>query len=1124
MKLTRMAVYRPVVALTVTLAILMFGVMSYFSLGLENNPELKLPIVTVTAVYPGASAETVEEQVTRKIEDAVAGLPRVKTIQSTSGTSVAQITIEFEEGVDVDVAASDVQQKVSGVRREMPTEVEEPTYAKLDFNDTPVLNLAVTTDGDADQTRLYRVANDVVRPRLENVPGVGRVEVFGGTAPEVKIEAQPDKLRAYGITLDEVATAVRSQYVTASGGQVKSGSGDSARGASLRFDARGDVEMIAGIPIVNAAGANVELRNVANVYLGGKEAEQVVRVNGKPAAGVLVYKQSKANITQTADAVMPKIAEIGAELPAGHALELVVDQSRYVRETVDEVEHELVLAAIITGVVLFFFLHSLRSTIIVMLAIPFSLLVALIVMNVVGLSLNGLTLIGLTTAIGVLVDDSIVVLENIFAHLEQGKGPKDAAIDGRSEIGMAAIAITLVDVAVWGPIIFISGVTGAFLRNFAIVMVAATLASLLVSFTLTPLIASRWLAGHGHGGKPGLFGRFARIFEPGYQALERGYRHLLHWSLRHRPVILIGAALVFSSNFVILQHVGSEFIPEGDQDIVMVVGELPAGTALEAADRAAKRWETQLLNDDLFPEIHTAFVRVGGRDARTIQIDLEIGKRSTRTRSNQEVARAAIEAGQATTPGLTARRATGGGPSGQPVQVRVFGDDLGQLTLATQQAEQALAALPTLADVNNSLTAAPEITIRPDQARLRDLGANAQQIGNALRVTYQGFVVGKWPEPSGKERDVRVIVPPEVRNRPEAVGNLPLFRRGDRLVTVNQVATSDVETKPTNINRVDRQRVATLGAEPSGVPLGDAMEDVTRTMDAITFPNGMRWEPAGTGEEQQSSFTMLVMGLAASIVLMYLVLTVLYENWLQPVLILTALPLATVGAFLGLLAFNQTLSIPSFIGLIALFGLVGKNSILLVDRANDLRREGLDRTTALERAGPSRLRPIIMTSAVLILSMLPVALGLGESSSGRAPLAAVLVGGMATSTILSLLYVPVAYTYFDSFGTLMGKLFRWRPFRSRRPAAQLVPATAAANGQAGYVSLSADGDARRARQRELLPLPERGNVATIVKKAAGRSDRPRHRTDLLPIAGGANVAESRVRALRGRRTMTESGS
>ncbi|MCC6179587.1 MAG: efflux RND transporter permease subunit [Chloroflexi bacterium] len=1075
MKLTRLAVYRPVVALTVTLALVLFGIASYFSLGLENNPELKLPIVTITAVYPGASAETVEEQVTRKIEDAVAGLPRIKTMTSTSQTSVSQIVVEFEEGVDVDIAASDVQQKVSGVRRDMPAEVDEPSYAKLDFNDVPIVNLAVTSVGDADPASLYRVANDVIRPRLENVSGVGRVEVVGGTVPEVLVEVQPDRLRAYGLTLDDVTNAVRSQYVTASGGQIKSGSGDTTRGASLRLDARGDVSRLGTIPVGGPGTVGVELRHVANVYLGGKEVEQIVRVNGKAAAGLLVYKQSKANITRTVDAVTPQVEKLNGELPPGYQLQLVIDQSRYVRDTVDEVQHELLLASLITGIVLFFFLHSLRSTIIVLIAIPMSLLVALIVMKLVGLSLNGLTLIGLTTAIGVLVDDSIVVLENIFSHLETGKDPKTAAVDGRSEIGMAAIAITLVDVAVWGPIIFITGITGAFLRNFAIVMVAATLASLLVSFTLTPLIASRWLSQANRTGRASLFGRFAQLFEPIYGLTERVYRVLLHWSLRHRPVVLAGALLVFSSNVLILQHIGSEFIPEGDMDVVTLAGELPAGTALDATDLAARRWERQLLDKERFPEVHLAYVRVGGRDARAITVDLEVGKPATRTRTSKEIARAAIAAGQATTPDLRARRQTDGGPSGQPVQVHVFGDNLEQLNQMAGQAEQALAALPELADVTNSLTAAPEVTIRPDPSRLRDLGANAQHMGTVLRVAYQGAVVGKWPEPGGKERDVRVIVPATLRNRPEAVANLPLFEREGRLVTVSQVATTEVETKPTKIGRVDRQRVATLGAEPSDVPLGTASEEVTRTMNALTFPQGMRWEMAGTSEEQQNSFAMLLFGLGASIVLMYLVLTVLYESWLQPVLILTALPLATVGAFLGLLVFNQTLSIPSFIGLIALFGLVGKNSILLVDRANDLRRHGMDRTTALEHAGPSRLRPILMTSAVLILSMLPVSLQLGGDGSGRAPLGAVLVGGMTTSTFLSLLYVPVAYTYFDSFGQFMGRLFGWRPPRRRGTPVTVRPTPLP---MAGGASLA---DERLAALRGRLRKKRRPTLATTVR-------------------------------------------
>ena len=1035
MKLTRMSVYRPVVALTVTLALTLFGLMSYVSLGLENNPELNLPFVTVTAAYPGASAQTVEEQVTRPLEDSISSLGGIKSMKSSSQVSLSQIIIEFEESVNVDIAASDVQQKVSGARRELPSEVEEPTYSKLDFNDMPILNLAVTSVGEPDPVRLYRVANDVVRPKLEGIPGVGRVTVVGGREPEVQIEVQPDRLRAYGLTINDVTSAVQSQYLATSGGQMKTGSGANTQSTSLRLETRGaDLTSLQSIPLNTPAGGVIELRNVANVFQGGKEPDTMLRLNGQSAAGLLVFKQSSANITQTADAVIPQVEKINAELPSGFGLEMVIDQSRYVRETVDEVQHELVLASLITGIVLFFFLHSLRSTIIVMLAIPTSLLVALIAMQLSGQTLNNMTLIGLTTAIGVLVDDSIVVLENIFTHLTQGKEPKIAAVDGRSEIGMAAIAITLVDVAVWGPIIFITGITGAFLRAFAIVMVAATLASLLVSFTLTPLIASRWLkSGSQHEETPTLLGRFARIFEPSYLWLERAYRRTLHWSLRHRPAIIAGAILVFCSNGLIVSQLGTEFVPEGDLDSTIIVGELPAGTALEASERAARRWEMLLLDRERFPEIHSAYVQIGASgNPRQIQVTLEVGKPSTRGRTSQEIARAAIEAGEAIVPEMQARRSSEGGPSAQPVMIEVYGNDLDQLAQAADSAQQALAALPTLADVTNSLSSTEEVTIRPDSARLRDMGVTAQQIGTSVRVAYQGATVAKWAEPSGKERDVRVTLPAEVRNQPGALANLPLIQRGDRMLTLQQVATLDRQQKPTTINRVDRQRVATLGAEPNGVPLGTATEDVTRVMDGVALPPGSHWKLAGTGEEQQSSFTAMIFGLAASIVLMYLVLTVLYESWLQPVLILTALPLASVGAFLGLLVFGQTLSVPSFIGIIALFGLVGKNAILLVDRANDLRREGLSREAALEEAGPHRLRPILMTSAVLIFSMLPVAMALSDSSSGRAPLGAVLVGGMATSTLLSLLYVPVAYTYFDSLSKLGGKLVHWRPWTWRR--------------------------------------------------------------------------------------------
>ncbi|MCC7370343.1 MAG: efflux RND transporter permease subunit [Chloroflexi bacterium] len=1104
MSLTRIAVFRPVVALTVTLALVLFGVVSYTSLGLEQNPELNLPIVTVQVVYPGASARSVEEQVARRIEDAVAGLGNIKTITSVSRNSLATVTVEFNEGVDVDTAASDVERRVSGVRRDLPTDAEEPSFVKLDLNDVPVLYLSVTSS-TGDPVQLYRMADDIVRPRIETVDGVGRVVMVGGRTPEVQVEIDPEKLRAYGLTITDVASAVRGQFLSTSGGDVKTGTGDNTRKVTLSIDSREtDLNALGAMPVTSPDGFSTELRNVAKVYLGGKEAEETVRVNGQPAAGLLVFKQSSANITQTVDKVRPVVEQVGKELPTGFTLGVAVDQSHAVRQTVVGVEEELVLAALITGVVLFFFLHSLRSTIIVMVAIPSSLLVALIVMKVLGLTLNTMTLIGLTTAIGVLVDDSIVVLENIFTHLERGKDPKSAAIDGRSEIGLAAIAITMVDVAVWGPIIFITGITGAFLRSFAIVMVAATLASLLVSFTLTPLFASRWLTtAHEHG----LLARIGGFWEPAYRFFEGVYTRVLHWSLRHRPVVMLLAAAVFGINFVVLPRLGTEFVPDINKDTVTVIGELPAGTALEAADRAAKRWELLLLDKERFPEIQTAYVVVGrgdtdfDRESRFISLTLDVGETSSRARTSNQVGQAVSDVGEQIVPGMQAR--LGGmraGGQGQPVTVRIFGNDLDTLTGLANTASRTLAARPELADVTNNMSAAPEMTLKPNANRLMDLGLSTQTVGNAVRIAYQGQVVGKWTEASGKERDVRVRLPDSLRYNTEAVSDLPLIRRGQgagvavggtqpgaTMLTIRQVATESIENKPIKITRVNRQRVATIGAEPNGVPLGSATRAATEVLNGMALPAGSHWSFAGQGDEQASSFRQLGIGLGLSIVLMYMVLTVLYESWLQPLLILTALPLASVGAFLGLLAFNQTLSVPAFIGLIALFGLVGKNAILLVDRTNDLRRDGMDRISALELAGPHRLRPILMTSAVLILSMIPVALKWGDGGEMRAPLGAVLVGGMATSTFLSLLYVPVAYTYFDSLSTLLGRLSRFElhlPFLGGRPG----------RGGQGHGERPSRPATRPAGRTSSAPLPVSGGAALASERVAparGGHRRPR---------------------------------
>jgi len=515
MGLTRLAIYRPVIALTVIVAIALFGLVAFKALGLEQSPTINTPIVTVQMVYRGASAETVEQQVTRPVEDAIATLSDIDTLTSNSSDGLSVITVEFRERVSVDVAATDVQQKVQSVRKDLPAEVDEPTYLKVDLNDVPILYLALTSHGSASAVDMYRVADELVRRRIEQVDGVGRVLVAGGREPEVQVRVAPDRLRAYGLGFVDVTDTIKGQYVTAAGGDVRTAPSDGGRATGLRVESRQtSVDQLGALPIVTRDGFATELRNVADIYLDGKEPEQYVRLNGQTAVGLLVYKQTGANITQTADAVLPVVEGLRQQLPAGLDLEVALDRTTSIRSSVEDMERELMLAAILAGVVLLLFLHTPRATVIVLLAIPTSLVAAFIAMKLFGLSLNTMTLIGLTTSIGILVDDSIVVLENIFSHLERGEEPKAAALAGRGEIGMAAVAITLVDVAVYGPILFVSGVTGAFIRNFALVLVVATLASLLVSFTLTPLLASRWLSLSDRGS---LVARLASAWEPGYR-------------------------------------------------------------------------------------------------------------------------------------------------------------------------------------------------------------------------------------------------------------------------------------------------------------------------------------------------------------------------------------------------------------------------------------------------------------------------------------------------------------------------------------------------------------------------------------------------------------------------------
>ncbi|MBA3332083.1 MAG: efflux RND transporter permease subunit, partial [Actinobacteria bacterium] len=667
-------------------SIVLFGAVSYTRLGLDQLPEITVPVVTVLVPYPGAGPREVEEQVTRKLEDGLAGLSDVEEISSVSSQNLATISVKFRESVDIDLVALEVERTVNNLRRELPTEVEAPTTRKVDLNDQPILYLALTSAGGRDPTELFRIADDQIRPRLESLEGISAARVLGGRKPEIQVAVDPDRLRAFRLSVGDVAQALANQYQTVTGGTVRGGLADADREFALRIEGRDrDPSTLGSLTVSGRDGVSTELRNVAEISDAGADQAAIVRLNNRDAIGVLVSKQAQANITQAADRALAELQAINAGLPSGLALEIIVDRSDFIRSSVRDVQKELGIAALLTGVVLLLFLHTLRATIIVLVAIPTCVLATFIVMQLAGLTLNILSLLGLTTSIGILVDDSIVVLENIFRKLEEGEEPKTAAVNGRNEIGLAAIAITLVDVVVYGPIVFLSGTTGGFLRNFAIVVAATTLSSLLVSFTLTPMLASRWLGAQGPGPrqKRSLLSRVASSWEPLYRATERGYGRFLGWSLRHRPIILIGSIGIFAASFLMVPLIGAEFVPDIDGPFIAMSGELPGGATLEASDRAARLWEQRLLDHTRFPEVRKVYMVVGAgstdldRGARYLSVIVELEPRlerpvdasTGRRRTSSQIRREALQVSQGIAGLTTSIGGNRPGGAGQALQV-----------------------------------------------------------------------------------------------------------------------------------------------------------------------------------------------------------------------------------------------------------------------------------------------------------------------------------------------------------------------------------------------------------------------------------------------------------------------
>jgi HAE1 family hydrophobic/amphiphilic exporter-1 len=1053
MSLTRVAIYRPVAIVMLFLALAAMGIVAYTRLPVSRLPNISFPTVRVSIGYPGAAPEDVEALVTRPIEDAVVGVNGIDTIESTSIEGSSSVQVNFVEGTDVNQAAIDVSRKVDQARRLLPTDATDPAIFKADVNAFPVMNIAVYSDR-LNLQDLYQVVTDQVQPLIQNVNGVAAVSIVGGLQRQVQVRVDPVKLQSLGVSVTQVQNSLANENVALPGGPIRTSSqlfntrtqalaqapsdlnqivinaGAAGAGANAANSAAGTLSTNTSNPVIATAnGQPVRLSDVAEIIDTHAFQSNYQRFNGRDAVGLILTQQTGVNSIRISDDVRKTLHQLQESMgqSSGIQFQVVNDQAVFTRAAVDDVQRNLYIAVFLTATVLLLFLHTLRNTLMVLVAIPVSLVSTFFVMYVFGFNLDVMSLMALALLIGILVDDSIVVLENINRHLALGELPWEAALNGRSEIGLAAIAITFTDVVVYLPVAFMSGNIGQLFREFGLTIVAATLFSLLVSFTLTPMLASRLLKGesleHITGNDP--WSRFTRAWERGFDRLRTAYGHALAWSLSHRwlPVLVGFAMLGLVISFIPLHIVGTEFIPQEDDNQYTINIQMPVGTPVEATGRAMTDLETKV---GAIPGVQTLFTSVGRGGFGSAQeqngaIAVGLDDKSQRAALTDIINQTRrIGAG---IPDMQLRTQVpsplvGGG--GSPVDLFITGSDFSVLNDLTNQVLAIVSGTPGAVEVRNTtLVPAPEYRAVIDRQKAADLGVTAQTVANTLRAAVQGIVASEL-RPEGQDQiDILLQLKGAETLSASQIGAIPILTSRGTIVRLDQVSTIVPSSSPGQIARFNRAREIEVQANVSGRAVGDVLRDVRAQTDQINLPIGYGIHITGQGSQLDVAFGALLAALSLSIVLMYMLMSALYESFIYPLAILFCLPVALVGAFLALLLVGSTINIFSLIGMIMLVGLVAKNAILLVDFTNTLRQRGLNRRDALLQAGPVRLRPILMTTMTMIFAMTPLALKIGSGAETRSPMAVVVLGGIITSTLLTLVMVPCAYTYLDDLQNLL---------------------------------------------------------------------------------------------------------
>ena len=1049
MKLTEVAIRRPAFMTMIFVALAVLGIFGYSGMGVDLLPRMDWPFVSIVTIYPGAGPREVESLVSKPIEEAVSGVNKLDNVRSYSYEGVSVVLAQFNFSATVDQVTNDVQRVVEQARSKLPDDAKAPRISKADMNAFPILRVSLT--GQMQPRDLYQFTKDRIKPRLEQVDGVSAVTIVGGQEREIRVEVDNRRLNAYGISILQVAQAMGRENLDFPTGKIDEQVNQYIVRLAGKFKS---LDEIRNTVVGGTSSGVVYLKDIARVVDGTRETFTLSRLNGENSIALTIQKQSDANSVRTSDRLHTAMAALEAENGERIAFTVAQDITDFTRNSLTEVQRDLFLAILMVAIVLFFFLHNARNSFIVLLSIPTSLITTFFFMYLFGYTLNLVSLMALALVIGILVDDSIVVLENIHRHLEHGEEPEKAAVEGRSEIGFAAIAITLVDVVVFLPISLVGGMVGRIFSEFGITIVVSTLLSLFVSFTLTPMLAAKWSRLVRQTGETAV-GRLILRFEGMQDRVGDAYRRLLAWALDHRKTVVAvsGGLLVCSLALVPLGLIGTEFMTDSDRGEFAVNLDMPLGTTMEKTDRAIARVEKIVAG---MPEVERYLTTIGkqqtqwrnAEQSNVGQLQIKLTDKRKRSRSTQAVMMS-IKERAGVIPGLKTSFNTismWGAANTAPVQIEVIGPNLADVVRFSETVSGIVAETKGAADVTTSWEEGkPEVKIEVDREKTARMGLTLAEVGLAARTAIEGDIPTKYQE-GDTEYDLRVVLDRTGRVKAQDVGAITLVNRFGQPVQLRQVANIMFGKGPSEIQRKDRERLVTVAANLSGeVPLGQVTAAIEQAIGEAGIPAGIQVFYGGDAENMRDMFSDMTIALSMAILFVYIIMVSLFESYIHPFTIMFSLPVAMVGALGGLALTGTALNMFSMIGIIMLMGLVTKNAILLVDFTNTLRSRGLTMHDALLESGKTRLRPIVMTTATMVFGMMPLALALGAGSEMRQGMAIVVIGGLISSTLLTLVLIPVIYTYVDALRERIPALFkrvRWAarmPFK-KRPAEVLTGA------------------------------------------------------------------------------------